>query len=103
MDVPYPRSSAQEVDSAPAELSRARARQKELEAAQFDEAVYLVKQRRHFLDFVDDNGAVLAADLLDVADIAGKAGESIGVEQVKDVCVWNCFAYILASFADRSQ
>ena len=93
MYVPNPRPAAQEVDSASAELSGAGAREKKLESARFYEAVHFVEQRRHLLDLVDDYRPVFAAGLLDVSSIAGKAGECIGVEQIKNVCVGNRFAY----------
>lgn len=93
MYVPYSRPAAKKVNAAPAELSGTGAREKELESTQFDKAVYLVKQGWHLLNLVNDYRAVLAADLIDITGIAGKAGKCIGVEQVKDVCVGNRFAY----------
>ena len=87
------RPAAKKVNAAPAELSGTGAREKELESTQFDKAVYLVKQGWHLLNLVNDYRAVLAADLIDITGIAGKAGKCIGVEQVKDVCVGNRFAY----------
>lgn len=76
-----------EVDTALAQFACARTCQEKFQPFCFNQAMYFIKKRRQFLDFINNNGARIAACFFNIVGISCYARECVARKKVKNVCV----------------